>query len=142
MLTTLQAEELVVACTARATRLGRQVSVVVVDREGHLLCARRPETLRRLTVELARAKAYTAAVMERPTQLLETWEHAGPQLFQQLSALSGQTMMVGAGGMTIARDGVTIGGLGISGARAEVDQQIAEQALAGLDYQTEFEMDL
>lgn len=142
MLTTGQAEELILACLSAATEHGRQVSIAVVDREGQLMCARRPETLRWLTVELAQAKAYTAAVMERPTQLLETWDHAGPQLFQQLSALSGRTMMVGPGGMTIARDGVTLGGLGISGARAELDQRIAEHALATLNYQTEFEMDL
>lgn len=140
-LTTQEAGRILAEVVAEAVSRGKNVSVAIVDRSGDTLLAQRHDAQRVLNLQLATAKAYTAAVMERPTLLLEGWKHGGPSHLQTISALSGHTMMYGHGGYTIANAEGILGGLGVSGAKGDVDQLICERVLERLGYRTDFVLD-
>ncbi|GAX55030.1 GlcG/HbpS family heme-binding protein [Streptomyces olivochromogenes] len=134
------AEEIVDAALKRARSLGKAVSVAVVDAGGFVVSVRRSDGARPLTPDIARAKAYTAAVMQRPGKMLKKWQESQPVFFSQLSQLPGaaQPIMATEGSVTIKRDGEIIGGLGIAGGTADEDQQVADDVLESLGYEMEF----
>ncbi|MFJ6742636.1 heme-binding protein [Streptomyces sp. NPDC091279] len=139
-LTLAAADALVAAAHQRAQEIGKAVSVAVVDAGGFPICIRRPDGARPLTPDIARAKAYTAAVMQRPGTMLRKWQESQPVFFAQLSQLPGAALPIMAteGSVTIKKDGEIIGGLGIAGGTADEDQKIAEDVLAVLGYELEF----
>jgi uncharacterized protein GlcG (DUF336 family) len=137
-LTLEQAEELVEAAIAQGAGLGKALSVAVVDAGGFLLVVKRSDGARPLTPNIAIAKAYSSAVMERPTKMLRAWADSNPTFFTQLSSMGSQPIVATEGGVTVKRDGEIIGGLGISGGTGDEDQQICDDVLSGLGYQLEF----
>ncbi|MFJ8922062.1 Uncharacterized conserved protein GlcG, DUF336 family [Streptomyces sp. LamerLS-316] len=134
------AEEIIAAAHTRAQAFGKAVSVAVVDAGGFVVAIRRPDGARPLTPDIARAKAYTAAVMQRPGRMLKKWQESQPVFFSQLSQLPGAAMPILAaeGSVTIKKDGEIIGGLGIAGGTADEDQKIADDVLESLGYELEF----
>ncbi|MFJ8864682.1 heme-binding protein [Streptomyces sp. NPDC102473] len=139
-ITLAAAEEIIDAAHERAQELGKAVSVAVVDAGGFPVAIRRPDGARPLTPDIARAKAYTAAVMQRPGRMLKKWQESQPVFFAQLSQLPGAAMPILAteGSVTIKKDGEIIGGLGIAGGTADEDQAIADDVLKSLGYELEF----
>ncbi|MGW1818601.1 GlcG/HbpS family heme-binding protein [Streptomyces sp. NPDC002125] len=139
-ITLAAAEEIIDAAHKRAQELGKAVSVAVVDAGGFPVAIRRPDGARPLTPDIARAKAYTAAVMQRPGTMLKKWQESQPVFFSQLSQLPGAALPILAteGSMTIKKDGEIIGGLGIAGGTADEDQKIADDVLESLGYELEF----
>ncbi|MEU9157499.1 heme-binding protein [Streptomyces sp. NPDC048417] len=139
-LTLAAAEEIIDAAHRRAREIGKAVSVAVVDAGGFPIAIRRPDGARPLTPDIARAKAYTAAVMQRPGPMLKKWQESQPVFFAQLSQLPGAALpiMAAEGSVTVKKDGEIIGGLGIAGGTAEEDQRIAEEVLEDLGYELEF----
>jgi uncharacterized protein GlcG (DUF336 family) len=134
------AEEITAAVIGRARTVGKAVSVAVVDAGGFPVSIRRSDGARPLTPDIARAKAYTAAVMERPGKMLKKWQESQPVFFSQLSQLPGAAMPIMAteGSLTIKKDGRIIGGLGVAGGTADEDQQIADEVLSSLGYELDF----
>ncbi|MER5748423.1 MULTISPECIES: heme-binding protein [unclassified Streptomyces] len=134
------AEEIIAAAHKRAQALGKAVSVAVVDAGGFVVAIRRADGARPLTPDIARAKAYTAAVMQRPGKMLKKWQESQPVFFSQLSQLPGAALpiMAAEGSVTIKKDGEIIGGLGIAGGTADEDQQLADDVLESLGYELEF----
>ncbi|WP_328492721.1 heme-binding protein [Streptomyces sp. NBC_00414] len=134
------AEEIIDAAHQRAQAIGKAVSVAVVDAGGFPIAIRRPDGARPLTPDIARAKAYTAAIMQRPGTMLKKWQESQPVFFAQLSQLPGAALPIMAteGSLAIKRAGEIIGGLGIAGGTADEDQRIAEEVLRSLGYELEF----
>ncbi|MGW0822905.1 GlcG/HbpS family heme-binding protein [Streptomyces sp. NPDC002845] len=134
------AEEIVDAVFKRAQSVGKAVSVAVVDAGGFPVAIRRSDGARPLTPDIARAKAYTAAVMQRPGKMLKKWQESQPVFFSQLSQLPGAALPIMAteGSITLKKDGEILGGLGVAGGTADEDQQIADDVLASLGYELEF----
>lgn len=134
------AEEIIDAAHRRAQALGKAVSVAVVDAGGFPVAIRRADGARPLTPDIARAKAYTAAIMQRPGTMLKKWQESQPVFFAQLSQLPGAALPIMAteGSVTVKKDGEIIGGLGIAGGTADEDQRIAEEVLTSLGYELEF----
>lgn len=128
------------AVIGRAQALGKAVSVAVVDAGGFPVSIRRSDGARPLTPDIARAKAYTAAVMQRPGRMLKKWQESQPVFFSQLSQLPGAAMpiMAADGSVTVKKNGVIIGGLGVAGGTADEDQRIADETLDSLGYELEF----
>ncbi|MFD7709669.1 heme-binding protein [Streptomyces sp. NPDC059786] len=138
---TLDAADAVIdAVIERARALGKAVSVAVVDAGGFVVAVRRSDGARPLTPDIARAKAYTAAVMQRPGKMLKKWQENQPVFFSQLSQLPGAALPIMAteGSVTIKKDGEIIGGLGVAGGTADEDQVLADEVLAALGYELEF----
>lgn len=137
-LTQAAAEEIVAAALKQGQSLGKALSVAVVDAGGFLKLVTRSDGARPLTPNIAITKAYSAAVMERPTKMLKNWAESNPGFFAQLSTMGTHPIVATDGGVTIKRDGEILGGLGISGGTAEEDQQICDEVLGALGYELEF----
>ena len=137
-ITAAEAEAIVAAALERGAAIGKAFSVAVVDSGGFTVLVKRSDGARPLTPGIATAKAYSAAVMQRPTRMLQGWSESNPVFFAQLSQLAAQPIVATEGGVTIKRDGVILGGLGVSGGTGQEDQRVCDDVLAALGYQLEF----
>ena len=83
---TLEAAEAIAdAAIAAGTDLGKALSVAIVDAGGFLKAVKRADGARPLTPNIAISKAYSSAVMERPTTMLKAWAQSDPAFFATLS---------------------------------------------------------
>jgi len=138
-LTLTHAEEIAAGVREHGGRLGKALSLAVVDAGGFLLLVMRTPGARPLTPNIAIAKAYSAAVMERPTRMLRDWADSNPGFFAQLSTMGSQPIVATEGGVTVKRDGEILGGLGVSGGTGAEDQKVCDEVLAGLGYELQFQ---
>lgn len=138
MITMDDARALIEFAQGEAVRIGKPMTVVVVDTGGFIVCIDRMDGARPLTPSIAHAKAYTAAIMQRPTHMLKGWAESQPGFFAQISTMGHQPIVATDGGLTLKRDGEILGGLGISGGFGHEDEEICLAALMGLGYDTNF----
>ena len=75
--------------------------------------------------------AWTALVHRMPTRDLGPLVQPGAEFYGYESIGRGRTIVF-AGGMPIERDGVLVGGVGVSGGSVQQDQEIVDAALAAL----------
>jgi uncharacterized protein GlcG (DUF336 family) len=134
----VDARALVEAAIGAATALGKAVSIAVVDEGGYLVTLDRMDGARPLTPSIALAKAYTAAVMQRPSTMLRAWAESDPVFFTQVARMGHQPVVASPGGYTLARDGVILGGIGVSGGSPAEDQGICEDVVRTAGLTTEF----
>ncbi len=134
-----QARQLMEIARRRAATIKKPITVVVVDTGGFVVSIDRMDGARPLQPSIATAKAYTAAVMQRPSAMLKGWCDSQPQFFAQVSTMGHHPIVATGGGMTLRMNGVLMGGLGISGGTGDEDQQIAEDTLREAGYELEFE---
>lgn len=128
VLTLAEAKLIAAAAQAEAQRNEWKVTIAVVDDGGHLLYLQREYDTHFGAVETAMAKAYAAVAFQRPTKTSEDAVLNG-----RLIHLSLPKVIPAEGGVPILRDGVVIGGLGISGVRAFQDGQVAAAGVAALE---------
>lgn len=114
------------------------MTIVVVDAGGFTVFLERMDGARPLTPSIATAKAYTAAVMQRPYKTLREWADGNPVFFAQVARMGHHPIVATGGGVTIARGGEILGGIGASGGTADEDQELCEAALASCGYDLEF----
>ena len=124
------AVELVTAVTVEARASGHAISVAVVDEAGDIIVLARMDDALRPTVEMARDKARTAALMRRDTTDFATHIASRSDLRDGLSSTDDLTTF--PGGLPVRKDGVVIGGIGVSGAPPEADIALGQSALAAL----------
>lgn len=122
-LTLEDAAVLIEACHAKSKELGQFGTIAIVDFGGHLLYLERPDPQSPNSVEVATAKARTAAFRERPSASLaeRVKERPGWLMFP-----NGLPM---AGGVPLFHNRECIGGIGISGI-GDNDEVVAEHAVA------------
>jgi uncharacterized protein GlcG (DUF336 family) len=132
------AKALIAAVQEEAARINKPMTAVVVDTGGFTVAIERMEGARPLTPSIAGAKAYTAAIMQRPAIMLKQWCKSQPEFFAQVSTMGHQPIVAAEGGLTLRKAGELLGGLGISGGTGEEDQEIAETVLKKLGYDTNF----
>ena len=120
---------------AMALELGKALSIAVVDYGGFTVLVERMDGARPMTPSIALSKAYSSAVMQRPTYLLEGWRNSDPVFFTQVGRMGQHPIVATKGGFTLKRNGDIVGGLGISGGSPDEDQKICEDVLraAGFD---------
>src|ERR1700741_3149388 len=123
------ARDLVDAARARGLDLGKALSIAVVDYGGFVVLIERMDGARPMTPDIALSKAYSAAVMQRPTEMLENWRNSDPVFFTQVGRLGQRPIVATKGGYTLKRDGAIVGGLGISGGSPDEDQRICEDVV-------------
>ena len=109
---------------------GLRVVVAVVDRGGVLAgLLRHPETYL-TSSSVAVAKAFTAANFGASTGDLA--ERIPEETRADLARVDGRLTFI-RGGLPILRDGTVVGGVGVSGASAQQDAEVAEAAVSALD---------
>jgi len=133
-----EAKAIVAAAQAKAMEVGKPVTVVVVDSGGFAVASERMDGARPLTPSIAIAKAYTAAIMQRPSHMLKGWCKSQPEFFAQVSRMGHQPIVATDGGLTIKKNGEILGGVGVSGGTGEEDQEIAIAALRACGYELDF----
>jgi uncharacterized protein GlcG (DUF336 family) len=110
----------------RAMRVA--LSVAVVDSGGQLVAFERMDGADLVTITLAQDKAWTALVNRMPTRDLAPLVQPGAEFFGYESVGRGRTIVF-AGGMPLLRDGVLVGGVGVSGGSVEEDQLAVDAAV-------------
>ncbi len=125
VLTLEDAKRVATAAEAEAHANEWKVTIAVVDDGGHPLYLQRSHDTQFGTVETALAKAHAAVAFQRPTKASEDAVLGG-----RLIHLALPGVIPAEGGVPLMREGVVVGGLGISGVRSFQDGQIAQ---AGVD---------
>jgi len=133
-LTLAGAKKMMESATAHAERAGYAVAVSIVDAGGHAVLVQRMDGGRFHTVHSSTTKAVCAASNKRPT----TAKGAAGQDLDTMHAL-GLALAAGAerwtameGGYPILVDGECVGGIGVSGATWDVDDQLAREAVEAI----------
>ena len=105
---------------AEARRNNWNVAIAVVDAHGELIFFLKMDDVQQGSVDIAQAKARTAARMRRPTKALDDAVAAGRQA---LLAVDGLLPL--EGGVPVLYGGVVIGAVGVSGVTSAQDAQVA-----------------
>jgi glc operon protein GlcG len=127
VLTLQAAKRVIAAAEAEALQKGWPCVVAVSDSAGYLIALDRMDDSPMLaSVELAPAKARTAALFRKPSKALEDSIHAG----RVAAVTSGFVEM--AGGLPLTVNGELIGAIGVSSAQPDWDVQIAAAGAAAL----------
>ena len=106
---------------------GFAVTIAVADDGGHLLGLRRLDGAGPFSAEVASAKARTAAISRKETQVFEDMINAG-----RSAMLSAPFQGLMTGGVPVIIDGQVAGSVGVSGVKPEQDRQVALAALDAL----------
>lgn len=128
ILTLEDAKRIAAAAEVEAQANGWRVVIAVVDDGGHLLYLQRSHDTQFGSVETAIMKANAAVAFQRPTKTSEDAVLSG-----RLIHLALPGVIPAEGGIPILRDGVVIGGIGVSGVRSFQDGQVAQAGVAALD---------
>ena len=134
-----EAKQIADAARERAIKLNKPLTVAIVDTGGFVVALERMDGARPLQPNIATAKAYTAAVMQRPGHMLKDWEKSQPGFFAQVARMGQHPIVATEGSVPIKRNGELIGGLGIAGGTGAEDQQVCEDVLRSLGYELSFE---
>lgn len=132
------ADQIIEIAKREGQTLGKALSIAIVDVGGYMVQIVRTEGARPLTPSIALSKAYSAAVMQRPTTMLENWAEHEPVFFSQIARMGWQPIVATKGGITLRKDGEFLGGIGISGGTADEDQRIAETVIAEIGFDSDF----
>ena len=123
---------------ARGLELGKALSIAVVDYGGFIVLIERMDGARPMTADIALSKAYSAAVMQRPTEMLENWRNSDPVFFTQVGRMGQRPIVATKGGFALKRDGQIVGGIGVSGGSPDEDQRIVADAVQAAGFEADF----
>jgi glc operon protein GlcG len=126
MLTLEGARRISAAAEAEARRNGWNVCIAVVDYYGNLLHFVRMDDTQASSNEIAVGKARTAAMFRRSTQVMAEAVATSPGMVN-FPAVPVQ------GGLPLLSGGKVVGGIGVSGVRSQMDEQIARAGVALLE---------
>ena len=108
------------AAEADADRRGATVVIAVVDDGGHLLMLERLDDTQVASVDVAIAKARTAAIFRRPSKVFEDQVKNG-----RVAALALPGAAALQGGVPLYYEGRVVGAIGVSGNTPQEDEEIA-----------------
>ena len=116
---------MVAASEAKAKEMNVEVTICIVDESGNLLFLEKGDAAGLNTLQFAQKKARDAAAYGSPSR-----EAAESVKKGNVQDLAFPEFFPNQGGLPIRVDGQVLGGIAASGAKSEVDEQIAQ---AGLD---------
>lgn len=131
------AQQMVAACFADQVSDGyAKVTAFVVDDGGHLLAAARQDGACKACAGIAKNKAITSALYGAPTRAMADLSF-GKNRDGVDAGLPGAAFVPGivafAGGLPITTvDGTVVGGIGVSGASSDEDEQCAQAGLSAI----------
>ncbi|MGQ0676683.1 MAG: GlcG/HbpS family heme-binding protein, partial [Rhodospirillales bacterium] len=125
-LTLDQAEKIIAAARRERMRLKEvPLAYAVLDSGGHVVAMAREDGAGFLRAQIAANKAWTCFAVGMPLRSWRDHTEGHQQFFAAVNGAGGGRVMYAIGGVVI-RDakGNTLGALGISGAKGEVDEAI------------------
>jgi uncharacterized protein GlcG (DUF336 family) len=120
---------------SESDRRGGHVAVALVDRWRRQLAFQRQPGTVMASSAVAIAKAFTACTFDAPThELLETISRHD----QQELGRTNPGLVFAGGGFPLRAAGLLVGGIGVSGASAEEDAELAMDALRSVGFDADF----
>ena len=120
------------AAKAEAAKVGKDVAITVIDGAGVCLGLERVGDPGTFTSVVADGKANAAVMMGRDSSQLAAMAERAPMIVSAMITKAGGRFVAVAGGVLIMRNGEAAGAVGVSGATAEEDEQIAKAGAAAL----------
>jgi len=124
------------AAVAEAEKRDEVIAVAVCDLGGHLIAFARMNEAKPAVVKIAIDKAYSSAIYRATTGELQEISLPGEPAYG-LAAVD--RTITFQGGIPVKFDGAVVGGVGVSGAAAHVDEEIAIVAVENVFGQQETE---
>lgn len=121
--------------TAHAGAEGIRLAAAVVDRGGNLVASVRMDNAQLGAMSLACDKAVTAVSFGHPTRAWSASSAPGGSDWGLAHTLGGRAVVF-PGGIPVFADGVLVGGLGVSGAASDVDENCAMAAVQAVGLAT------
>lgn len=128
VLTLDDVKKIAAAAEAEANANNLAVTISIVDDGGHLLWLQRLDGAAPISVNIAPAKAKTAALGRRETKIYEDMINNGRFSFMTAPNLDGML----EGGVPVMVNGACLGAVGVSGVKSAEDAQIAKAGIAAL----------
>jgi len=127
VLTTEVAEKMALACESYSKEKGWKLNIAVVDRGGELLYFRRDIDSFRGSIQISINKAWTASKFGFPTRLF------GEVIIKSANGIQFMPrLIIFPGGLPVKAGKVLIGGIGVSGATGDQDEECAKVALGAV----------
>lgn len=123
-----EARTLAAFAARRADEIGVPQNIAVVDGAGHLLFFRRMDGAKFLSIEIAMAKAFTAAGARKPTKEIGPATQPGQPGYGLQHMIGGRVTTL-PGGIPIIIDTVVVGAIGVSSGTTAEDQDVAQSAV-------------
>jgi uncharacterized protein GlcG (DUF336 family) len=123
------AEQVIDAACGRATEMGVPQNIAVVDNAGHLVAFRRMDGAKFFSIEIALAKAYTAAGARKATAEIGPATQPGEGGFGAQNLHGGRFTTL-PGGVPLTIGGAVIGAVGVSSGTVAEDRIVADAAAA------------
>jgi uncharacterized protein GlcG (DUF336 family) len=117
------------AAVAEAARHQWPMVIAIFDSTGHLALLHRMDQAQLGSVTVAQAKAESAVLFRRPTQVFEDLVGQGGN---HLRLLAMPKVAPLEGGVPLMVDGAVVGAIGVSGMQSGQDQQVAEAGARAL----------
>src|SRR5262245_32058901 len=112
-----------------STEPERPIAVAIVDDRGDLLMYARMDGTPAWPTRFAERKAFTAAMMRMDTAV---YQESLRKRGASISDTTDGRLTSAQGGVAIVHNGVVIGGIGVSGHRAERDEELAKLGIAAM----------
>ena len=129
-----QARALVDAGVRAAEEKGYQVAVTIVDASGNFMWSGRMDGTKFVAPDIARAKAFTAAAFRQSTAVLEEKANPKPVFYTGVQVVHGGHIAIGQGALPVWIGDEVVGGIGVSGAAPQEDEEVAAAALEAEGY--------
>ena len=125
-----EGQRLLQVCLDKARSMGLNVSIVVVDGSGTLVCSARMDRAPLLTPDIALGKAYAAVAFRRSgREMAELWPPGSP-VPTAMTIRTGGRLVAAQGSLPLREGDDVVGAIGVSGAKSTEDEEIAQ---AGVD---------
>ena len=128
-LTLDDAKLMMAAAEQKASEIGVDMDIAIVDDGGNLLLFQRMDNARITSITIAIDKAFTAGAARKSTRAYGEVSGPGEPAFGINSSIQGR-FMIFAGGLPIFIDDYPVGGIGCSSGSPDQDEIVAQ---AGID---------
>ncbi|ETW92561.1 MAG: hypothetical protein ETSY1_43105 [Candidatus Entotheonella factor] len=129
-ITLAEAEQILQASKAHATQMGLIVAIAVVDPRGDLVAMIRMDGALWRTAPVARGKAFASVAYGVPSA--DLMARADTPVMRSLIMMEQGEIIPQQGALPIMRGQAVIGAIGVSGAAAHEDEEIARAGIASL----------
>lgn len=119
------AQEMLKVAEKKAEEMGVPMVISVVDDGGNLVASQRMDDALLISIDISINKAWTAAALKLPTDVLATVASPGGELYGINTTNNSRVVMFG-GGIPLKADGKIIGAIGVSGGSVTQDIEVAE----------------
>ena len=127
------AKRVMAAAGAKAEEMGKPVSIAIVDIAGAMVLFERFGNIASYTAAIAEGKATGSAFTGRDSAMLEQMMQSGGAVFEAISdSLDGRRFVPRQGAVAIVKDGVVVGGIGVSGGTSQEDEDIAKAGVGAV----------